>query len=35
MLTTPPGLLIPGMTRLINHYLINDVWYLVDLPGYG
>lgn len=24
-----------GMTRLINHYLINDVWYLVDLPGYG
>ena len=25
----------PGKTRLINHYLINDSWYLVDLPGYG
>jgi GTP-binding protein len=25
----------PGKTRLINHYLINDEWYLVDLPGYG
>ncbi|MEW5300619.1 MAG: hypothetical protein WDW36_003535 [Sanguina aurantia] len=25
----------PGRTRLINHYLINDSWYLVDLPGYG
>ncbi len=25
----------PGMTKLINHYLINDSWYLVDLPGYG
>jgi len=25
----------PGKTRLINHYLINDHWYLVDLPGYG
>lgn len=25
----------PGKTRLINHYLINDNWYLVDLPGYG
>ncbi|GLC37751.1 hypothetical protein PLESTB_001473100 [Pleodorina starrii] len=25
----------PGMTKLINHYLINDCWYLVDLPGYG
>ena len=22
-------------TRLINHYLINDRWYMVDLPGYG
>jgi len=25
----------PGMTKLINHFLINDSWYLVDLPGYG
>ena len=25
----------PGKTRMINHYLINDSWYLVDLPGYG
>ena len=25
----------PGKTQLINHYLINDDWYLVDLPGYG
>jgi GTP-binding protein len=25
----------PGKTRLINHYLINEEWYLVDLPGYG
>jgi GTP-binding protein len=25
----------PGKTQLINHFLINDVWYLVDLPGYG
>ncbi|KAF8071226.1 SAD2 [Scenedesmus sp. PABB004] len=25
----------PGMTKTINHYLINDSWYLVDLPGYG
>ena len=25
----------PGKTQLINHYLINDSWYLVDLPGYG
>ena len=25
----------PGKTRLINHYKINDSWYLVDLPGYG
>lgn len=25
----------PGKTRLINHYLINGLWYLVDLPGYG
>lgn len=25
----------PGKTRLINHFLINRQWYLVDLPGYG
>lgn len=25
----------PGKTMLINHFLINDEWYLVDLPGYG
>ncbi|NLU38744.1 MAG: YihA family ribosome biogenesis GTP-binding protein [Bacteroidales bacterium] len=25
----------PGKTRLINHFLINKEWYLVDLPGYG
>ncbi len=25
----------PGKTRLINHFLVNDEWYLVDLPGYG
>ena len=25
----------PGKTRLINHFLINDAWHLVDLPGYG
>jgi GTP-binding protein len=25
----------PGKTRLINHFIINDGWYLVDLPGYG
>ena len=25
----------PGKTLLINHFLINDQWYLVDLPGYG
>ena len=25
----------PGKTRLINHFLINQEWYLVDLPGYG
>lgn len=27
--------LTPGKTRLINHFLIDDLWYLVDLPGYG
>ena len=25
----------PGKTLLINHFLIDDAWYLVDLPGYG
>ncbi|OQY05571.1 MAG: YihA family ribosome biogenesis GTP-binding protein [Bacteroidetes bacterium 4572_117] len=25
----------PGKTRLINHFIVNDNWYLVDLPGYG
>jgi len=25
----------PGKTRLINHFLINEDWHLVDLPGYG
>lgn len=39
MLTDRPGLAkvssTPGKTRLINHFLINDNWYLVDLPGYG
>lgn len=25
----------PGKTRLINHFLVNDEWLLVDLPGYG
>lgn len=25
----------PGKTQLINHFIINDNWYLVDLPGYG
>jgi len=25
----------PGKTRLINHFLIDHAWYLVDLPGYG
>ncbi|MDX2195374.1 MAG: ribosome biogenesis GTP-binding protein YihA/YsxC [Cytophagales bacterium] len=25
----------PGKTETINHYLINEEWYLVDLPGYG
>ena len=25
----------PGKTQLINHFVINDNWYLVDLPGYG
>ena len=25
----------PGKTRMINHFLVNEDWYLVDLPGYG
>lgn len=25
----------PGKTLLINHFLVNDEWYIVDLPGYG
>jgi GTP-binding protein len=25
----------PGKTRTINHFIINDEWYLADLPGYG
>ncbi len=25
----------PGKTQLINHFMVNDNWYLVDLPGYG
>lgn len=25
----------PGKTLLINHFIVNDSWYLVDLPGYG
>lgn len=25
----------PGKTQLINHFIINDKWYVVDLPGYG
>ncbi|MDR1683135.1 MAG: ribosome biogenesis GTP-binding protein YihA/YsxC [Candidatus Symbiothrix sp.] len=39
MLTGRKGLAMtsstPGKTQLINHFLINDEWYLVDLPGYG
>jgi GTP-binding protein len=39
MLTSKKGLAktsgTPGKTQLINHFLINDHWYLVDLPGYG
>lgn len=39
MLTARKGLAMasstPGKTMLINHFLINDQWYLVDLPGYG
>lgn len=25
----------PGKTKLVNHFLVNREWYLVDLPGYG
>ena len=39
MLTNHKGLAMtsarPGKTMLINHFLINKSWYLVDLPGYG
>ncbi|MCC8171778.1 MAG: ribosome biogenesis GTP-binding protein YihA/YsxC, partial [Parabacteroides sp.] len=39
MLTGKKGLAMtsstPGKTMLINHFLINNDWYLVDLPGYG
>ncbi len=39
MLTRHKGLAMtsstPGKTTLINHFLINDEWYIVDLPGYG
>jgi GTP-binding protein len=26
---------VPGKTVAINHFIVNDAWYLVDLPGYG
>ncbi len=39
MLTAKKGLAktsqTPGKTQLINHFYINEEWYLVDLPGYG
>lgn len=39
MLTKHKGLAMtsatPGKTMLINHFLVNDEWYIVDLPGYG
>ena len=39
MLTNKKGLAktsqTPGKTQLINHFLINESWYIVDLPGYG
>ncbi|MGZ3882685.1 MAG: ribosome biogenesis GTP-binding protein YihA/YsxC [Bacteroidia bacterium] len=25
----------PGKTKIINHFLVNEAWYIVDLPGYG
>ncbi|OOQ58189.1 ribosome biogenesis GTP-binding protein YihA/YsxC [Mucilaginibacter pedocola] len=39
MLTQKKGLAktsqTPGKTQLINHFLVNEQWYIVDLPGYG
>src|SRR5512133_1389953 len=39
MIVTKKGLAkissTPGKTRTVNHFIINDSWYLVDLPGYG
>ena len=39
MLTKNPKLAMtsstPGKTMLINHFIVNNEWYLVDLPGYG
>ncbi|MDR2499295.1 MAG: ribosome biogenesis GTP-binding protein YihA/YsxC [Tannerellaceae bacterium] len=39
MLTNHAGLALtsqtPGKTQLINHFIVNGQWYLVDLPGYG
>lgn len=39
MITGKKGLAMtsskPGKTQLINHFIIDDKWYLVDLPGYG
>lgn len=39
MITNHKGLALtsqkPGKTQLINHFMINENWYLVDLPGYG
>lgn len=39
MLTNHSGLAktsgTPGKTQLINHFIVDDDWYLVDLPGYG
>ncbi len=39
MLTNKKGLAMtsstPGKTQLINHFIINNEWFLVDLPGYG